>query len=196
MSRELRLLVGPERHAATERLAALELAHEHLAGDDREPGRERRRVLGCRGRGPIDLDDDDRAPDSGHRVRGTNLDRFAGLHALLGDGDRGPPDADVDCGYVWYFGDRQRRPLTHGDDGPAAEQDAGDGIVAGGDAVLREDVILELQRHRLRQRCPRHRRGSVHRGDHASLRGLSECASRGGDDKSDQGKTDPLDSYH
>src|SRR5262249_39236695 len=40
---EPRLLIGAERDAQTERLGALELAYQHLAGDDREARRERRR---------------------------------------------------------------------------------------------------------------------------------------------------------
>ena len=188
-AREPSLLVAIERDAAPERLTALELAHQHLTRQDGKARRER----GCSwtrlGRGLVDLDDHDRAPDSGDGVRRLDFDRLAGLHALLGNGDRGPTQTDVDGGDARRFADRERRALAHRDDRPASEQDAGDGIVARRDAILHEHVVLELQRDRLGERGARDRRRSLQRGHHTRFIELSKPTRRRDDKKSDQSQT-------
>src|SRR5713101_3365233 len=61
--------------------------------------------------------------------------------------------------------DRDLRQLAHREDGLAAQQHAHEGILRRADLVAPEDVVLELERERRRERGAGDRSPSVQRGD-------------------------------
>src|SRR5439155_20876470 len=108
-------------------------------------------VVGAGG-GADDLDHEDGPAHGGDGVRALDLDLLARPHLVLGDRNGDLAGVEIDRGAARDFGDRQGRALADGDDGLAAQEEAGKGAIAGDDAVVDEDVVLELQRDGLRGR--------------------------------------------
>ena len=156
--------------------------HEEV-GDDRRNAWGRLRALA------LDLGDDDGAAHPGDGVGGADLNFFAGTHLLARDGEGELAGLEVDRGAARDFGDREDRAFPDGDDGLAAEEHAGEGLVAGGDGVLQEDVVLELELHGVGEGDAARGDVALERGDDAGLGGLGEDGERGceeGDEQSGQ----------
>ena len=127
---------------------------EHVGG---HTGRAGSRLGG----GADDLDDEDGAADGGGGIRRLDLEQLAGIHAVLGDGDGDLARVEVDRGLAGHLGDREGGALADGDDGLAAQEHPDDRAIARDDAVVQEDVVLELEGHGLRRPAARRRRGTL-----------------------------------
>ena len=148
---------------------------EDLAGEREDVGRGA--ALGAArvsGR-PNDLDHEDGAADRGDRVRCLDLDLIARLHPILGDSDGDLPGVEIDGRAAGNLGDGQRRALTDGDDGPATQEQTREGAVAGDDAVVQQDIVLELEGYRLRLGRAGSGDVALEIGDDAGFRCLTEC---------------------
>ena len=75
-----------------------------------------------------------------------DLDHLAGPHALPHDAHRDLARGEIDGGAAGLLVDGEGRELAHRHEGLAAEQHAHDRLLGGGDAVAKEDVVLEAQR--------------------------------------------------
>jgi hypothetical protein len=95
-----------------------------------------------------------------------------------GDGERELAAVDLDGRAAGHLGDREHGPLADGDHGLAAEEHSRQRLIARGDPVLQEDVVLELQRDRLRGGA-RRRHVAFEGGDHAGLGRLGPGERRG-----------------
>ena len=142
---------------------AVELGHVDVTLEDRD-----RRTVAADDR--LDFRDDDRPADGDDRVRRPDLDDLTRLHLVLDDGDRRPAGGEAHRRRAGDLGDREYGAFAGRDRGLAAEQDAHRRALAGGDPVLEQDVVLEMQRSRLRERGARDRRRSDELRHHTGAR--------------------------